>query len=192
MTDPAAGRSAASRVEPYLGDRRRLLPLFALADDSPSQIAAYLHQGEVLVAREAGDIVGHAQLVEGRDPLVLELKSLAVEEAWRGRGIGAALVTAVTERSRLRGARRLLVATAAADLGNLRFYQRRGFRMLRIVRDAFGPESGYPEGLLVDRIPLRDQVWLDLELRPAGGQPRRGAARPRPRAQGRLGFTPEN
>jgi hypothetical protein len=33
--------------------------------------------------------------------------------------------------------------------------------MYRIVRDAFGPSTGYTEGAPVDGIPLRDQVFLE-------------------------------
>jgi hypothetical protein len=55
----------------------------------------------------------------------------------------------------------VLVATAAADIGNLRFYQRQGFRMRSVERDAFTPATGYPPGLLIDGIELRDRVWLD-------------------------------
>ena len=58
----------------------------------------------------------------------------------------------------------MLVATGAADVGNLRFYQRLGFRMLRIERDAFTPATGYPDGIEVDGIPLRDRVWLSRSL----------------------------
>jgi hypothetical protein len=58
----------------------------------------------------------------------------------------------------------MILATATADLGNLRFYQRCGFRMTRVVHDAFGPEQGYPAGLEVDGIPLRDQVWFECAL----------------------------
>ena len=59
---------------------------------------------------------------------------------------------------------RVLVATAAADIGNLRFYQRQGFRMRSVERDAFTPATGYPPGLLIDGIELRDRVWLDREV----------------------------
>jgi hypothetical protein len=45
----------------------------------------------------------------------------------------------------------------------LRFYQLLGFRLLRVERDAFTPETGYPE-IVVDGIPLRDRVWLSLTL----------------------------
>lgn len=53
------------------------------------------------------------------------------------------------------------VATAAADVGNPRFYQRQKFRMLRIERDAVGPATGYPDDLVIGGIVLRDRVWLD-------------------------------
>jgi hypothetical protein len=56
------------------------------------------------------------------------------------------------------------VATAAADVDNLRFYQRLGFRMRSIERDAFTDSAGYPPGSEVAGITLRDRVWLDLQL----------------------------
>ncbi|MBS0408672.1 MAG: GNAT family N-acetyltransferase [Proteobacteria bacterium] len=149
-------------IEIYTGDRAALLPLFALADDSPSAVAAYMPLGEVLVARDGAVVVGHAQIVATAETDTLELKSLAVLEPRQSQGVGRDLVAATAARCRDRGARRLIVSTAAAGIGTLRFYQRQGFRMERIVRDAFGPHTGYPEGLMVDGIPLRDQVFLDM------------------------------
>jgi hypothetical protein len=59
---------------------------------------------------------------------------------------------------------RLVVATAAADTDNLRFYQLCGFRMRTVERDAFTPAEGYQQGTLSDGIELRDRVWLDRPL----------------------------
>jgi ribosomal protein S18 acetylase RimI-like enzyme len=152
------------QIERYEADRTALLPLFALADDSRAQVATYISLGEVFVARHGELIVGYAQIVESEDPREFELKSLAVIEARQGEGIGCDLVGAVVARCRERDGRRLIVSTAAAAVGTLRFYQRRGFRMYRVVQDAFGPSTGYPVGLLMDGIPLRDQVFLELAL----------------------------
>ncbi len=58
----------------------------------------------------------------------------------------------------------MVLATAAADVGNLRFYQRCGFRMTRVVQDAFGPHTGYLEPIEIDGIPMRDQVWFERLL----------------------------
>jgi hypothetical protein len=52
----------------------------------------------------------------------------------------------------------------AADVGILRFYQRLGFRLLSIERDAFTPATGYPDAIVIDGIPLRDRVWLSQDL----------------------------
>jgi ribosomal protein S18 acetylase RimI-like enzyme len=159
----------ASTVEiaPYAGNRHALIPLFSLADDSAMQVSSYIGLGELLVAGDEDAILGHVQIVPTGRPEVLEIKSLAVRETRQGRGIGSALVAAAVARSREQGARRLTVSTAAADTGALRFYQRLGFRMCRIVQDAFTPSHGYPAGATVDGIALRDQVILELDLPPS-------------------------
>lgn len=151
------------RVLIFEGDRAVLRPLFREADDSERAIDGYLQAGEIFVAEDRGEIVGELQLVDGESGEV-ELKSLAVLDNRRGGGVGSALVAAAVERSREHGIRRMTVSTAAADTGNLRFYQLQGFRMLRVERDAFGPDQGYVEGIVIDGIPLRDRIWLDREL----------------------------
>lgn len=148
-------------VHRYDGDRDLLRPLFREADDSEQQLDAYLDLGAVFVAEDDGEVIGHLQLITGDDA---ELKSMAVAESRRGTGVGRALVRAALEHCRQNAAKRLLVATAAADIGNLRFYQRQGFRMLRIERDAFVPSTGYPDQIVIDGIPLRDRVWLSQDL----------------------------
>lgn len=153
------------RVERYDGDRAALRELWLLADDSEPEIASYMHRGVVLVAhsvREA-DVLGHLLLTEEGDGIV-ELKSMAVLERLQGQGLGRLLVGAAIEHCRRTGVKQLIVATAAAGIGQLRFYQRMGFRMLRIERDAFGPHTGYAEGIELEGIPLRDRVWFSMEL----------------------------
>ncbi|WP_315832206.1 GNAT family N-acetyltransferase [Bradyrhizobium prioriisuperbiae] len=120
--------------------------------------------GEVLVARIGDEIVGHLQIVETERADEFDLKSMAVDEARQRQGIGEALMRAAVDHCRRRGGHRLIVSTAAASTGTLHFYQRLGFRMFRIVRDAFRPESGYAMGISIDGIPLRDQVYLDLDI----------------------------
>ncbi|HKO26592.1 MAG TPA: GNAT family N-acetyltransferase [Solirubrobacteraceae bacterium] len=153
----------AVRVERHTGPRDQLRALFEEAEDSAAELDAYIDQGEVLVAMASNGVVGHLQLVVA-DAGASEIKNMAVDAAYRGRGIGRALVEAASELTRARGHATLTAATAAADIGNLRFYQRVGFRMRRIERDAFTPIVGYPAGLMVGGIRLRDRVWLDLHL----------------------------
>src|SRR5215831_19869609 len=85
-------------IHSYDGDREALRPLFREADDSEQAIDGYLASGEILVAIEAGRIVGYAQLITGTG--TAELKSMAVVEQRRGAGIGQALVQALLQRCR--------------------------------------------------------------------------------------------
>jgi GNAT superfamily N-acetyltransferase len=148
-------------IAEHSGPRAPLRALFALAEDSEQALDAYIDSGRVLVAVEGGEPVGHLQLTDTDDPATAELKNMAVLDSHQRRGVGSALVAAAVDLVRDEGRSRLVVATAAADIGNLRFYQRLGFRMLSIERDAFTPQTGYAEDLEVDGIPLRDRVWLD-------------------------------
>ena len=148
----------------YHGDRHALRHLFALADDSEIQIASYIALGELLVACDGDAIAGHLQILDAGQPGLFEIKSMAVDPTHQRQGIGRDLVAAAIAHGRSRHGRRLIVSTATADIGNLRFYQRQGFRIYRVVQDAFRAESGYPDEIMIDGIPLRDQVFLELML----------------------------
>jgi len=148
------------RVERHTGPRQELRALFELAEDSAEELDGYIGEGRVLVARDGDRVVGHLQLTEGDAPDAIEVKNMAVEESHQGRGIGRALMEAAIALLAEEGRSRIVVSTAAADTGNLRFYQRLGFRMLSIDRDAFTAATGHG-GIVIDGIELRDRVWLD-------------------------------
>jgi GNAT superfamily N-acetyltransferase len=162
-TEPTRG---AVRIDWYDGDRAALRSLFEEAEDSPTQLAAYGGAGRVLVASDGAAILGHLQVVPTGRSDEVELKSMAVVRERRGEGLGRLLVDAALRWAAAEGLARMVVATAAADIGNLRFYQRCGFRLTAVEPDAFGPASGYPDPIVIDGIPLRDRVWLAQDLTP--------------------------
>jgi GNAT superfamily N-acetyltransferase/catechol 2,3-dioxygenase-like lactoylglutathione lyase family enzyme len=162
---PVSAESAPMRLEWHGRDRTILRPLFAEAEDSQDQLEAYLNDGQVLVAWLGNHPVGHLQLVTKPDDVV-EVKNMAVIAELRGTGIGRNLVESAISSARRNGAKKVVVATAAADISNLRFYQRCGFRFSAVERDAFTPDAGYPDLSLIDGIPLRDRVWLDRPISP--------------------------
>jgi ribosomal protein S18 acetylase RimI-like enzyme len=162
---PERGGNVA--VDWFTGDRAVLRPLFALAEDSVTELDSYVGAGRLLVARDGEEVVGHLQLVDGAAPGRVEVKNMAVREDRQGQGIGRLLVEEALARLATEDVSTVEVATAAADVGNLRFYQRLGFRLRSIERDAFSVSTGYPVDLHIDGIPLRDRVWLDLRITPS-------------------------
>ena len=155
---------AGVHVQLHAGPRSELRRLFAMAEDSTEQLDAYLDAGQVLVALAGDQVVGHLQLVDAHDAQHSEIKNMAVEPSFRGRGVGRALINSAIDLVREQRRSMLVVATAAAGIDNLRFYQRTGFRIRWVERDAFTPAKGYPPHSSLDGIELRDRVWLDQSV----------------------------
>lgn len=162
LPSPTPVTDATLRISVHEGRRDDLWALFELAHDSVHAIRGYLDEGVVHVLTLGGMPVGHSHVValEG----VHELRSLVVFPRHRRRGLGTRLVARAAAWVRDHGGDRLVTGMPAADLDVLGFYQRLGFRMLRIERDAFTAERGYPDGLSVRGVPVRDRVWLEMPL----------------------------
>jgi ribosomal protein S18 acetylase RimI-like enzyme len=148
---------------PSGSERETCLDLLRLADSSEQQVRSYISQGE-LFAYKDGDRFIAIVLAIPDDDVTMELKAVAVEPSWQSRGLGTQLVTAVLNVLRARGIRRVSVGTASAAIGPLAFYQKAGFRLLRIERDYFNEERGYPPDLREEGIAVRDMIWMDQWL----------------------------
>jgi ribosomal protein S18 acetylase RimI-like enzyme len=144
-------------------DRLRLLELFRIADDSEQAIAEYMYDGRLFALWKAGRIVGQIQVL-ARSEAEVELRSVAIFPGLHGRGLGRAMLRRLFVALADEGVRRVWVGTASADIDNLGFYQKLGFRMHAIERDVFSAERGYPTELWVEGIRVRDRVWFDREL----------------------------
>lgn len=145
-------------------ERERFLPLLLLADESLEQVHSYMHRGDLFAFVELdGTAVGIVLTIPGEQGSV-ELKAVAVDSARQNLGIGRRMLAAVLEELRHRGVRRVIVGTANAGIVQLAYYQKAGFRLLRIERDFFSPARGYPAVMEDNGIRLRDMVWMDLDL----------------------------
>jgi len=140
-------------------DPKQHLELLLLADPYEPMIDRYLPQSIVLTAMEKGKTVGliaYCPVAGG----AWEIKNLAVEEAWQGRGVGRALVQQVKDR--LPAGTVLLVGTAWTSSGNLTFYEKCGFSYDHTIPHFF--TDFYPEPIwegeeqCVDMVVLRQTV----------------------------------
>ncbi|MDQ2689433.1 MAG: GNAT family N-acetyltransferase, partial [Chloroflexota bacterium] len=118
---------------------------------------------EGVVALDGDRIVGHASYrTRGREA---ELTAIVVEP--RRAGIGTRLLERVEEACRGLGCARLGVTTTNDNLDALRFYQRRGFRLVGVrpgaVDEARVMKPEIPE-IGSYGIPMRDEIDLELDL----------------------------
>jgi GNAT superfamily N-acetyltransferase len=116
------------------------------------------------VAVEDGRIVGVATyVIDGES---CELLTLHADP--RRRGVGTALVDAVSAAARAAGCARLWLITTNDNVDALRFYQRRGFRLAALLPGAVDDsrarlKPGIPE-IGEYGIPLRDEIELERVL----------------------------
>jgi GNAT superfamily N-acetyltransferase len=109
---------------------------------------------------------GMLMYVPGQDWQQCEILTLHAGEQWHG--AGTALIEAAGHLARRQGCTRLWVITTNDNVDALRFYQRRGFCLVRVHRGAVdrSRSSLKPEipPMGTYGIPLRDEI--ELERRP--------------------------
>jgi ribosomal protein S18 acetylase RimI-like enzyme len=99
-----------------------------------------------------------------------EVEVVTMDALFEGRGIGTALLEAVVRRAVAAGRRRLWLVTTNDNLDALRFYQRRGLRLVAVHRGAVDQAR-----LIKPQIPevgalgigVHDEIELQLDL-PSG------------------------
>ena len=82
-------------------------------------------------------------------------------------GAGTALIEAVRDKARQAGCKRLWLITTNDNLNALKFYQKRGFRLVAVYPDSMARVRQLkPQVPLLgnDGIPLRDEIELEILL----------------------------
>jgi len=135
--------------------------LLLLADPSREQIEQYVHTGKSYQAMIEAQVVGIIILLEISEAL-LEIKNIAVAEAWQGKGIGRQLLRHAYKVARGDGYSRLRIATGNSSIGQLALYQQEGFEISHIDKDYF--IHHYPEPIFENGIRCRHRIVLEQYL----------------------------
>lgn len=101
------------------------------------------------------------------------LEVVTLDARPRGRGAGTALLQAAAAEAEQRGLRRVWLVTTNDNLDALRFYQRRGMRLVAVRPGAAAAaRRRKPSIPLIGEygIPIHDELVLELEL-PAAAEP---------------------
>ncbi|MDD7910188.1 MULTISPECIES: GNAT family N-acetyltransferase [Pseudovibrio] len=115
------------------------------------------------LALEDGRLVGLVTLIK-RDA---EWEILTLDSLQRWGGVGTMLLDAVVDSALAENIPRLMVRTSNDNLDAFRFYQRRGFRLERVVQGAIDEERKQKPEIPVTGlhgIPIRDEVVFGRPL----------------------------
>ena len=115
------------------------------------------------LAYEEGEIIGLITCrIIGDEMEILSLDSLK-----GNRGIGTKLLEKAVEEARRSGCAKVMLITTNDNLHALRFYQKRGFDMVRIYRNAVDESRKIKPQIPLfsdDGIPIRHEIELEMKL----------------------------
>lgn len=143
-------RSASPKDAPALADLTTQLGYPVTTDEMGERLAAVLAADGALLLAEGGDrVVGwvHVRIVPLLTGSHAEIDGLVVDEAHRGRRIGAALLREAEEWAVERGASRMVVRSNVVREQAHRFYERLGYERFKTsynLEKRLGPAAGVP------------------------------------------------
>ena len=113
----------------------RCFPCDAWSEEMLSEVLKSPYQWSVL-AEEDGKIYGYACLFSLFE--TAELLNIAVDTAYRGRGIGESLLTAVHEQARTLGAERILLEVRVSNAPAIALYKKHGYKKIAVRKNYYG------------------------------------------------------
>lgn len=139
-------------------DKKQFLNLLLLADEQESMVDRYLERGEMFALFDPE--VRAVCVITDEGNGVFEIKNIATDPAFQGRGYGRALIEFALEHCRGKG-RVMMVGTGDSPL-TLPFYKRCGFTESHRVKNFFTDNYDHP--IIEAGVQLVDMVYLKQAL----------------------------
>jgi len=139
-------------------NKKQYLELLLLADEQEDMIDRYLEEGTLYVLEDGG--VRGVCVVTDEGGGLLEIKNIATDPAYHGKGYGRALIEHVTETYRGRF-HTLQVGTGDSPL-TVPFYEKSGFVRSHAIKNFFTDHYDHP--IFECGVQLVDMIYLQKKL----------------------------
>ncbi len=157
MTDSKWIRSRIRKVE---NNKKHYLPLLLLADEQESMIDHYIDRGTLYVLEDNGNTIAEAVVTDEGEG-VMEIKSLAVDPQYQGRGYGRELIRYIAEAYKDRYS--ILQVGTGDSPATLPFYEKCGFTRHHVIENFFTDNYDHP--IIEGGKQLKDMIFLRMLLR---------------------------
>jgi len=135
--------------------------LLLSADPSAQALMAYLPYSSIYLAYLQNELVAQYVLYP-IDAHELEIKNIAVDEVYQGKGLGKLLLQDATQRAIDAGYKILSIGTSNASIGQLYLYQQQGFELSGIKMNFF--IDNYTEPIFENGIQCKHMIILTKVL----------------------------
>lgn len=139
-------------------NKKQYLTLLLLADEQESMIDRYLNRGTMYILVDHG--VKSECVVTDEGNGILEIKNIATEPAFQGKGYGKALMDFLV--SKYRGQYTVLQVGTGAGSSVISFYEKCGFVPTHVIKNFF--TDHYDHAIYENGIQLTDMLYLQRKL----------------------------
>lgn len=137
------------------------IELLQMADPSPEFVTECMERGKCFVAESGQAIIGVYILLSTK-PGTVELVNIAVSEKEQGKGVGEHLTMDAIRRSRRMGYKTIEIGTGNSSFGQLKLYQKCGFRIVGVDADFF--TRNYDKDIVENGVWCKDMIRLSQDL----------------------------
>lgn len=135
--------------------------LLLSADPSRKMVESYINNSDIYIAFVREKVVGEYVLTK-IDDSTIELKNIAVDEKYQGKGIGKQLVLDAIKKAKEAGFKIIEVGTGNSSFSQLGLYQKCGFRIVGVEKDFF--TKNYDQEIVENGIKCIDMIRLAINL----------------------------
>lgn len=139
-------------------NKKQYLTLLLLADEQESMIDRYLNRGTMYLLVD-GDVKSECVVTDEGNG-ILEIKNIATEPAFQGKGYGRILIGFLV--SKYQGQYTTLQVGTGAGSSVISFYEKCGFAPTHVIKNFF--TDHYDHAIYENGIQLTDMLYLQRKL----------------------------
>ncbi|WP_088014911.1 GNAT family N-acetyltransferase [Gottfriedia acidiceleris] len=135
--------------------------LLLLADPSKEMVEKYIQKSKIYEVLDQNLLVGVLVLMENSSKEV-EIKNIAIDPAFQGKGIGKNLIHYGINESKKLGYSKISICTGNSSTHQLSLYKNCGFQISTVFYDFF--INNYDEEIWENGIQCKDLIKLEQDL----------------------------
>ncbi|HSA38694.1 MAG TPA: GNAT family N-acetyltransferase [Methanoregula sp.] len=149
------------RIRRLLDGEKIPYHLLLLADETTEGIDRYIRESDIYIVENKGRFIV-VYVLQPVDSSVIEIKNIAVDQEYQGRGIGLSLLSDAIRRAGEEGYSEIIIGTATQAARQISLYEKAGFKKYAIKKDFY--LRLYPDPIIENGVQLRDMVMLKKVL----------------------------
>ena len=140
---------------------KKPIELLLIADPDINAINKYINESIIFVAKNYEKIIGVIAIKKNNSELY-EIMNIAVDEEYRGKGIGKRLIDKALEEVKALEGKKVIIGTGNSSIVPLMLYQKSGFRIYDIKKNFF--LENYQEEIWENGIRCIDMIMLEKNI----------------------------